>query len=97
MTRTNSIKVWLTDDEHQRLKKLAPARGIGFLLRSRALDSDRRQEQTDRVSIVAELARIRNLLNQIARNSERRTPPDQIQIVAQLITVERRLSNFKTR
>jgi Trp operon repressor len=95
MTRTKSIKIRLTDDEHQQLKSLAGARGISALLRRRALGPDRRQVQSERLKIVAELARARNLLNQIARNSERHTPPEQIQIVAQLLAVERQLSKFK--
>jgi hypothetical protein len=96
MTRTKNIRIRLTDQEHQHLKKLAGARGVSALLRTGALGIDQQQEQTERLRVVAELARARNLLNQIARNSERRTPPDQIQIVAQLIAVERQLSKFKT-
>jgi len=95
MRRTKSIKIWLTDAEHERLKKLARRRGISALLRARALNGDRREE-ADRLSIVAELARARNFLCQIARNSERRPPLEQIQIVAQLIAVERQLSSFRT-
>jgi hypothetical protein len=95
MTRTKSIKIRLTDEEHQHLKKLAGARGVSALLRTGALGIDRRQEQTERLKVVAELARARNLLNQIARNSERHAPPEQIQIVAQLIDVERQLTKLK--
>ena len=78
------------------MKALAGVRGISALLRRRALGPDRQQVQSERLRVVAELARARNLLDQIARNSERRRPPEQIQIVAQLIAVERQLSKFKT-
>ena len=94
MTRTKNIRIRLTDEEHQQLKSLAGARGISALLRRRALGPDRRQVQNERLRVVAEIARARNVLNQIARNSERCTPPDQIQIVAQLLAVERQLSNL---
>jgi len=96
MTRTKSIKIRLTSDEHRRLKALAGARGISALLRRCALGPDRRQVQNERLRVVAELARAGNLLNQIARHFERRMPSDQIQIVSQLIAVERQLSRFKT-
>ena len=85
----------LTDAEFRRLKTLAGARGVSAHLRLRALGPDRRQEQTERLTVLAELARARNLLNQIGRNCERQRLPDQIQIVAQLIAVERQLSGFK--
>lgn len=95
MTRTKNIRIRLTDEEHRRLKALAGARGISALLRHRALGPDRQQVQSERLRVVAELARARNLLAQIARNSERRRPTEQIQIVAELIAVERQLLKFK--
>jgi hypothetical protein len=97
MNRTKSIKVRLTDDELRQLKAAAGSRGISALLRRRALGLNEQQERIDGLPVLAELTRARNLLNQIARSSERRPPPEQIQIVAQLITVERQLSNHKTR
>ena len=97
MNRTKSIKIRLTDDELRQLKAAAGTRGISALLRRRALGLNRQQERIDQLPVLAELARARNLLNQIARNTERRAPPEHIQIVAQLIVVERQLSNFKTR
>jgi len=95
MSRTKSIKIRLTDNEHQQLKARAGARGVSALLRIQALRPDRRQKQREQFALIAELARARNLLHQIARNSERRMPSEQIQIVSQLIAVERQLSNFK--
>ena len=95
MNRTKSIKIRLTDNEHRQLKARAGARGVSALLRIQALGPDRQQERREQFSLVAELARARNLLNQIARNSERRMPSQQIEIVSQLIAVERQLSNFK--
>ena len=92
MNRTKSTKIRLTENEHRQLKARAGARGVSALLRIQALGPDRRGEQ---FAFIAELARARNLLNQIARNSERRMPSEQIQIVAQLIAVERQLSDFK--
>ncbi len=96
MKRSRSIKIRLTDQEQRRLKALAGARGISALLRRGALGPDRRQVQSERLRVVAELGRARNLLNQIARNSERRPLLDQVQIVLQLTAVERQLSKFKT-
>jgi len=92
MNRTKSIKIRLTDNEHRQLKARAGVRGVSALLRIQALGPDRRGEQ---FALIAELARARILLNQIARNCERLNPSEQIQIVAQLIAVERQLSNFK--
>lgn len=95
MIRNKSIKIRLTDGEHQRLKTLAGRRGISALLRVRALGIDQRQEQFQRLTVIAELARARNVLNQIARSCERRPLMERIEILAQLIRVERQLSTFK--
>lgn len=95
ITRNKSIKIRLTDGEHRRLKTLAGKRGISALLRIRALGMDRREEQFQRLAVIAELARARNVLNQIARSCERRPPTDQIEILAQLIRVEERLFTLK--
>ena len=95
MNRTKSIKIRLTDNEHRQLRARAGARGVSALLRIQALGPDHQQERRGQFALVAELARARNLLNQIARNSERRMPSQQIEIVSQLIAVERQLSNFK--
>jgi len=97
MNRTKSIKIRLTDDELRQLKTAAGTRGISALLRRRGLGLNRQQDRIEWFTVLAELVRARNLLNQIARSSERRTPSEQIQIVAQLIAVERQLSNFKMR
>lgn len=95
MTRTKTVKVRLTEAEHRRLKALAGKRGVSALLRIRALGPDTREEKTERLTILAELARARNLLNQIARHSQRQQPTGQIEIVARLICVERELSKIK--
>lgn len=95
MTRTKSIKIRLTDDELRRLKATAGRRGVSSLLRVRALGPDRRQLQVERLAVLSEFNRARNLLNQIARNSQRQTPLAQIEIVSQLIAVERQLSILK--
>ena len=95
MNRNKSIKIRLTDDELRQLKTRAGARGVSALLRRRALGPDRQQEQKERLIVIAELARARNLLNQIARNSQRQSPATQIQVVSQLLAVERQLSRFK--
>src|SRR5436189_196455 len=76
MSRTKSIKIRLTDNEHQRLKARAGARGVSALLRIQALRPDRRQKQREQFALIAELARARNLLHQIARNSERGCRPN---------------------
>ena len=95
MNRTKTIKIRLTDSEQRQLKARAGTRGVSALLRIRALGPDRQQRQREQFALIAELGRARNLLNQIARNSERLKSSEQIQIVAQLIAVERQLSNFK--
>jgi hypothetical protein len=95
MTRTKSIKIRLTADELRRLKTCAGPRGVSALLRVRALGPDRRQVQSENFAFLAEFARARNLLNQIAWNSKRQTPLVVIEIVSQLITVERQLSNLR--
>ena len=74
MNRTKCIKIRLTDNEHRQLKARAGARGVSSLLRIQALGPDRRQKQREQFALIAELARARNLLNQIARNFERRMP-----------------------
>ena len=95
LPRTKSIKVRLTDGEHHRLKTLAGKRGISALLRVRALGIDQREEQIQRLTVVAELARARNALNQIARSCERRPTVELIEMLAQLIRIERQLSTLK--
>lgn len=97
MTRTRNIKIRLTDGEHRRLKALAGNRGVSAFLRIRSLGTDERQEKSERLILVTELARARNLLNQIARNSERYRPTQQIEIVARLICVEREFSKLNGR
>lgn len=94
MTRSKSIKIRLTEEEHRKLRKLAGARGLSALLRRRALGPDRRQEHSERFAVLSALARARNLLSQIAHDSERRPLPDQLHIVVQLVAVERELSKF---
>ncbi len=95
MTRTKNIKIRLTDDEFQRLKRCAGKRGVSALLRNRALGPDQRQVQSEKFAVLAELARSRNLLNEIARCCRRQPPLAVIEIVSQLIAVERQLSNLK--
>jgi hypothetical protein len=91
MTRTKTIKVRLTEGEHRRLKTLAGKRGVSLLLRTSALGPDRKERKSEHFGIIAELARIRNLLIQIAQNSVRHPPVDQVWLVSQLVTVEREL------
>lgn len=95
MTRTKNIKFRVTEAEHRRLKALAGARGVSAFLRRRALGPDRHQEKIERLAVLRNLTMARNTLNQIARISERRPPVDQLQIVLQLVAVERTLLNFK--
>lgn len=95
MNRNKSIKIRLTEDEFSRLKTAAGKRGISALLRRRALGQRREQERIEQLAVLTELARVRNLLTQIARECGRRALPEQIQIVVQLIAVERQLSKFK--
>ena len=95
MKRTKNIKIRLTEVELRRLKVCAGSRGVSAFLRVRALGPDRRQKQTERLAVLAEFTRTRNLLNQIARNSQRQTPLAVIEIVSHLIAVERQLSNLK--
>jgi hypothetical protein len=95
MNRTKSIKIRLTDDELRQLKACAGMRGVSALLRVRALGPDPRQIQIERLAFLAEFARARNLLNQIARNSQPQTPLALIEIVSQLIVIERQITNLK--
>ena len=95
MKRNKCINLRVTGDELRRLKAGAGRRGVSAFLRVRALGPDRRQVQTERLTVIAELARVRNLLNQIARNSQRQTPMAQIEIVSHLIALGRKLSNSK--
>jgi hypothetical protein len=96
MTRTKTIKIRVTADEFQRLKRRAGKRGVSALLREGALGPDARQMQSEKFAVLAEFARSRNLLNQIARSCQRQPPLAVIEIVSQLIAVERQLSKFKT-
>jgi hypothetical protein len=95
MTRTKNIKIRLTEDEFLRLKRCAGKRGVSALLRDRALGPDPRQVQSEQLSGLAELARARNLLNDIARSCQRQPPLAVIEIIALLIVVERQLSMLK--
>lgn len=94
MKRSKSIKIRVTEGEYLRLHSLAGTRGISALLR-RAIGIDQSHEKTERLMVVAEIARARNILNQIARNCERKPLPEQIEILAALLSVERTLSTFK--
>lgn len=95
MNRAKSIKVRVTDDELRQLKTLAGTAGVSAFLRLRALGPDRHQQQSERLALIAELARIRNLLLQIARSCECQPPPAHVQVVAHLIAVERQLAKLK--
>jgi len=95
MKRTKNIKIRLTEDEFQRLKRRAGKRGISALLRNRALGPDTRQVQSEKFAVLAEFTRARNLLNQIARSCQRQPPLALAEIVAHLIAVERQLSTLK--
>jgi mobilization protein NikA len=94
MTKSKTIKLRLTEGEHRRLKALAGKRGVSGLLRMCALGPDRTQRKSERLGLIAELARIRNLLVHIAQNSVRRPPVDQVMIVSQLVTMERELTRL---
>jgi len=63
-------------------------------LRTAALGKDLDQKKTERLALLSELTRARNMLNQIARNSEQGSLIDQIQIVAGLISVEKKTEAF---
>ena len=89
--RTKTVKVRLTDEELRKLKALARKGGVSAHLRNSALRNDYRKE----LSVVASLARARNLLMEIAKNSSNRPDLEQILIVSQLVTVERGLSKFR--
>ena len=95
MTRSKTIKVRLTEVEYRRLKTLAGKRGVSALLRTRALGPDRQEQKSERLVLIAELGRIRNLLVHVARNSARRPPVEQVVIVSQLITLERDLTKLR--
>jgi len=94
MTRTKITKIRLTEDERRRLKTLAGKRGVSAFLRLCALGKNQREQKSETLRVVAELARIRNLLVQVARDSVRRPALDQISIVSQLINVERQLTRI---
>jgi len=95
MKRTKNIKIRLTEDELERLKRRAGKRGVSALLRNRALGPDTRQVQSENFAVLAEFTRARNLLNQIARSCQRQPPLALTEIVAHLIAVERQLSTLK--
>ena len=95
MKRTKNIKIRLTEDEFQRLKRRAGKRGVSALLRGRALGPDRRQVQAEKFTVLAEFAPARNLLSQIARSCQRQPPLAVTALLSQLIAVERQLSTFK--
>lgn len=90
MNRTQTIQIRLTPDELRRLKSLARRGGVSSYLRKSGLKNDYRKD----LSVIAALARVRNLLVQIAQNSSRRPVMDQVLIVSQLVTVERTLTKF---
>jgi hypothetical protein len=96
MSRTTSIKIRLTETELRRLRTLAGKRGISALLRRRALGVDQQEDQKEKLLVITEIACARNVLNQIARNSERQPLAAQIEIVTHLIGVERELLRLKT-
>jgi len=97
MTRTETIKIRVSEAEHRKLKAVAGQRGVSAFLRLQALGVDKRQAQREQLTIIAELTRVRNILNQIARNCERRPGPDQLEIVTHLVRLERELLSFNTR
>lgn len=95
MKRTKSIKIRLAPGELWRLKAIAGRRGVSALLRTRALGPDPRQLQTERLAFIAEFARARNALVQLARNCQRQPPLALIEIISNLVAIERQLSNLK--
>lgn len=95
MKRTRNIKIRLTEDEYRRLKSRAGKRGISALLRRRALGTDPRQADADKLAVLAGFTRARNLLNQIVQNCRHHPPLALVEIIAHLITIERQLSILK--
>lgn len=95
MKRTKTIKIRVTADELQQLKRRAGKRGVSALLREGALGPDARQMQSEKFAVLAEFARARNLLNQIARSCRCQPPLAVLEIVSHLIAVERQLSILK--
>lgn len=91
MNRTKAITIRLTETELRHLKAKAGVRGLSALLRLQALGPDRQQEQKQRLSLLAEIARVRHALNQIARRCEEQAAIPQLDIVARLVSLERRL------
>jgi hypothetical protein len=55
------------------------------------LGPDRQEQNRERFTLIAELARLRNLLCQVARNCEQRALPHQATVLVQLIALERQL------
>lgn len=95
MTRSKSVKIRLTEEEHRKLKSLAGSRGISEFLRYRALGPDRWHEQVENLALLSAVTRARNSLGFIALQSQHRPLTDQLLIVLQLTAVERELAQFK--
>ncbi len=91
MTRTKTIQIRLTNAEYRKLKLEAGTRGLSALVRLRALGPDRKAEENERLHIVAEVARTRNILNQLARRCATLSGPDQVMMLSQLVAVERQI------
>jgi hypothetical protein len=91
MKRTKVIKLRLTETEHRALKGLAGKKTVSAFLRQQALGVDVATDQTERLRLIGEIARVRNLLVYIGRLSAVRPPLQQIAIASQLVTVERAL------
>lgn len=91
MSRSKGIRIRLTEEEHKRLRTLAGKTSISAFLRLQALGPDRQRQLSDRLPLIAELARIRNMLTQIARLSEARPLSEQVHLVTRLVAVEQQL------
>ncbi len=91
MSRTKTIRIRLTESEQRRLKSLAGRRGISALVRASAFGQDSREQVSEYLTLISELARIRNALVLLAQSSDRRPPIEALVIVSQLVALERGL------
>ena len=98
--RTKSIRIRVTDEEHEQLRRRKQQPRLAAWMREHCLAADVAPvHQVARIepSLLRQLAGIGNNINQIARrvNSSDWTTLDQVKVLAHLVAIERETARLK--
>jgi len=98
--RNKSIKIRVTDDEHQALKTLCPVAELATWMRQRCLDPkdvEKVKVQKADPILLRQLAYLGNNLNQITKkvNTSSLSPLDQVLVLVPLVIISEALEKLR--